>query len=280
MKTNIIKWIANIALAMGISLVFVQCEKSELGFPFNDGGPALLGNGDNASALGSVQMMNRDVNANYGDACQCISNIETGELSEQEIQSLVFMREEEKLARDVYLKLYESWNADIFLNISNSEVRHMDAVLCLIERYDLEDPVGMNEVGVFQNAALQELYFDLVEAGAESLEAALRVGATIEDLDIRDLLQYMNDEAIDNGDIMAVYENLLRGSRNHLRAFVRNLEIIGSDYEAQYISSEEYEAIISSDWERGLNFGQGQGVQGRGKNGNSGTCDGTRPNRF
>ncbi|MDP2030099.1 MAG: DUF2202 domain-containing protein [Thiobacillus sp.] len=48
---------------------------------------------------------------------------------------LLFMREEEKLARDVYLTLYETWGLAVFSNIASSEQSHMDALLKLLRTY-------------------------------------------------------------------------------------------------------------------------------------------------
>ena len=45
-------------------------------------------------------------------------------LSAKEASDLIFLREEEKLARDVYLALYDAWGTPIFLNISSSEQKH------------------------------------------------------------------------------------------------------------------------------------------------------------
>ncbi len=49
-------------------------------------------------------------------------------LSAEEIAGLVYMWEEEKLARDSYLLLDEEWDLMIFASISVSEQRHMNAV--------------------------------------------------------------------------------------------------------------------------------------------------------
>ena len=123
-------------------------------------------------------------------------------LSLGEINSLVYMREEEKLARDVYGTLYQRWKSNIFNNISSSEQTHMDAILHLLQRYNLPDPVASNEVGVFTNTILQDLYNQLVIKGNSSLSNAFQVGATIEDLDIFDLTQAMI--LVDNQDISLV----------------------------------------------------------------------------
>ena len=72
------------------------------------------------------------------------------DLDNHEISGLQFMREEEKLARDVYISLYSSWNQRVFNNISQSEQRHMEAIRILIDKYELKDPVLYDSVGLFQ----------------------------------------------------------------------------------------------------------------------------------
>jgi hypothetical protein len=138
----------------------------------------------------------------------------------------------------------------IFQNIARSEQRHMDAVKTLMDKYNLIDPVVDDTVGVFADAHIQNLYYELVQKGRISLQQALFVGALIEDLDIFDLKGFI--QAADNVDIRTVYQNLMKGSRNHLRAFVGRLESVGETYEGTYLSSEEIEEIVDSPMERGL----------------------------
>jgi len=212
-----------------------------------------------------------------------VTATDTG-LSDAEAEGILFMREEEKLARDVYLGLGDLWDLRIFDNIAASEQRHMDAILGLIETYGLEDPQTAEMIGVFANDELQTLYDGLMTMGAESVEAALEVGATVEEVDIADLEEYLAGTAA--ADIATVYENLLRGSRNHLRAFVSQLEAAGIDREAAVLDPALYESIVSSDTERGNGgsaqhdgnaasgsgeHGDGTGVQrGRGHGGGQG----------
>lgn len=170
-------------------------------------------------------------------------------LNEDEIRSLQFMREEEKLARDVYLTLYDKWKVNIFLNISSSEQTHADAVLALLNKYSLKDPVGNNAPGVFTDSTLQNLYMQLVTLGSASLLEAYKVGTTIEDLDIYDLESALL--SIDNEDIEYAYDNLKRGSRNHMRAFYSQVISSGGSYSAQFISQSELEAIVNSPKEKG-----------------------------
>jgi hypothetical protein len=159
------------------------------------------------------------------------------------------MREEEKLARDVYLTLGDMWGMQIFSNIATSEQTHTDAIKTLLERYELNDPVTDDSIGVFTDLNMQKLYADLITQGSESLLAALIVGATIEDLDIKDLDEAMAENS--KSDIEIVYQNLQKGSRNHMRAFVRQIERNGGTYSPQYISVSDYESILSSSQERG-----------------------------
>ena len=166
-----------------------------------------------------------------------------------ELDALGFMREEEKLARDVYLFLYKLWGSQIFSNIANSEQTHTDVVLRLIQKYDLADPAEGRLQGEFSDPTLQGLYDTLVALGTFSLIDALLVGATIEDLDIYDLHRLM--AFVDNQDITVVFENLLKGSRNHMRAFSARLANLNLVYTPVYISQEEYDAIIDSPMEPG-----------------------------
>jgi hypothetical protein len=190
----------------------------------------------------------------------------SGDLSEAEASALVFMREEEKLAHDVYLTLYEKWGLPVFQNISQSELAHTEAVLTLIERYGLQDPAQAG-IGAFTNPDLQALYNELVARGSQSLSEALKVGAAIEEIDILDLQERL--AATDQADIQQVFTNLLNGSTNHLRAFVSSLKTqTGETYLPQYLSEDAYQAILDSSAGAGVNgaslggFSNGQGGGG------------------
>ena len=179
------------------------------------------------------------------------------DLNDFEKTSLVLMREEEKLARDVYLTLGEKFDLPVFINIPRSEQRHMDQLGQLLERYGLEDPVADAERGQFASQDMQKLYDELVAQGSQSQVAALKVGATIEDLDIHDLETALAGD-VDNQDIAQVYRNLAKGSRNHMRAFISQLDAREETYEAQYIAQADLEAIAGPDWERGPAGGKGK----------------------
>lgn len=137
-------------------------------------------------------------------------------LPPEDASEILFIKQEEKLARDVYQSLGEVWGTNVFLNITRSEQRHMDAVDGLIAQFGLTDPCPV-EPGVFTIPELQELYDTLMLKGLQSETDALEVGVLVEVTDIEDLEKMI--EQIDDASVDAVLGNLLRGSYNHLDAF-------------------------------------------------------------
>ncbi len=170
-------------------------------------------------------------------------------LSPFEKETIVYTREEEKMARDVYTAMLAKWNVNSFSNISASEQKHMDAIQTLLTAYNLADPVGNNNAGVFTNAEIQKLYNDLVAKGNNSETDAIIVGLTIEDMDIYDLQQALLQ--IQKPDIKNVYENLLRASKNHIREFYTLLQNRGGTYTPQFLTQQEYNNIVNSPKEHG-----------------------------
>lgn len=190
-----------------------------------------------------------EANMNNGASIELIKetilSLPTEDLSAEEIAGLLLMREEEKLARDVYITLFSKYSIKIFTNISRSEQTHTDAVKLLLDKYALNDPVQSDVVGVFTNQDLQALYNQLIETGNISDVEALKVGAAIEEIDILDLLEQLS-EVVDNQDLAYVYNNLNDGSENHLRAFVKNLSMRGVTYSPMYLDIETYNSIINN----------------------------------
>ena len=180
-------------------------------------------------------------------------------MTEEDKETLIFMHEEEKLARDVYLTLYQKWGANVFSKIADSEQRHIEATKALLDKYSLEDPIKDDTVGVFTNEQLKEMYDELVQKGSVSLVEALKVGAYIEDLDIRDLENAI--AATNNDDIKKVYSRLRNASENHMRAFYKELKANGADYKAQFISQERLEEVLAGENKNRLEHqGQMQGA--------------------
>ena len=167
---------------------------------------------------------------------------DTATLLPEEVEGLMLMREEEKMAHDVYSSFYDKFGLRVFANIANSESKHMEAVLWLINSYQLTDPAS-NELGVFENADIQNLYNQFMAEGVNEVEA-LKIGAFIEEYDIADLEKLISETG--NMYIVRVYTNLLNGSKNHLRAFVKNLSSRNVVYQPSILSQTEYAEIIGA----------------------------------
>lgn len=163
-------------------------------------------------------------------------------LTQAEIDDLKFLREEEKLARDVYLFSYNKYQVSIFNNISQSEQKHMNSVLNLMNKYGIPDSAS-TEIGVFNNTDLQQLYTALTTQANISLIEALKVGATIEDLDINDIDDFISNT--NKSDILNIYDNLTCGSKNHIRSYTSQLSSNGETYIPQFISNEYYITILN-----------------------------------
>jgi len=219
--------------------------------------------------LAADAQQNRDRNRHQCSLAGSLPDLPDGDLDEQEIDDLVLMREEEKLARDVYLSLHDEWELKIFRQIAKAEKTHMRAVLYYLRKYDLDDPAAGNGVGIFTNPDLQVLYNDLVLMGMLSIGDALQVGAAVEELDIHDLKIAL--DRTDNIDLRTLYQNLLKGSRNHLRAFHKHLTRLGIVYQPDYLTQEEYDEIVYSAKEKGVVDADGEYLcGGKGKRSGAG----------
>ncbi len=165
-------------------------------------------------------------------------------LSDVERNTLIYVREEEKLARDVYLALDARFGLRVFQNISSSESAHTEAIRGLLAKYDIPDPAEGNPAGRFTDGSLQKLHDELIARGQRSAIDALKVGAQIEELDIVDLERRLEDAA--HADVRAVLEHLRDGSTNHLRAFERNLRRRGVVYTPVHLSETRYTEVIAA----------------------------------
>ncbi len=236
------------AAVLGFVLLFVQCSKS-------DGTVAASTANDETFVSSIEKSMTIETETDGIVDCiyDCINGMPVEELSDTEIAALNFVREEELLARDIYIAMYVKYHIPVFNNISNSEEIHTTAVKALLEKYNLPDIAIDHVQGVFVNQDVQELYNVLLALGLTSLNDAITVGAIIEDYDIADLVYHTNLD-VDNMDILYTLDQLHRGSRNHMRAFYAHLNFHGLTYTPQYITQEMYDAIVTTGWEVGNGF--------------------------
>lgn len=173
----------------------------------------------------------------------------SGPLSTSETQAVVQMRQEEKLARDVYQAV--SPLDSTFSTIAASEQKHMDAIGNLLDRHEIADPVAGLGAGDFSSTEIQALHDQLVAQGNRSRLDALAVGVEIEELDLRDLATSLATSEHD--DVTNVFTNLSRGSRNHLRTYYGLLIDGGGAYTPKYLERSNFESIVNSPIETGSN---------------------------
>jgi hypothetical protein len=183
-----------------------------------------------------------------------------GTLTPALVEHLARMREEEKLAHDVYLALAQSSGLQIFKNIAYAESQHMRTVEQLVARYSPAIAGANLPIGSFSNPQFQSLYQSLVASGNSSPRAATMVGVKIEEMDIKDLQTLLSQNL--PRDISQVLERLQQASKNHLRAFTKELNRLGGTYSPQFLSQQEFNDILSSENEktRGAERGNEKGM--------------------
>lgn len=192
------------------------------------------GGGDSVASLGTTPTA----------SLMAATPVAASVLSADEIAGLKFMREEEKLAHDVYVALFNVWGANVFSQIALSETTHTETILALLTKYGLPDPAAGKAPGVFEDPDLQALYNTLIAMGRPTLIDALKVGALIEETDIHDI--DVRKAVAKEADILQVYDSLLCGSRNHLRAFNGELLAQGVTYVPQVITQTQWDAIANA----------------------------------
>lgn len=188
--------------------------------------------------------------ASCGGTCQgaCGTSAPTaaapaGKLSRAEARHLLLMQDEEKLARDVYNTFAKQWALRPFENIgTRSEPAHLAAVTDLLERYQVRMTPQPAEAGAFRSPDMKKLYDQLIAQGSASAEAALKVGAEIEELDIKDLRE--GAARARNEEVRTVYRNLEEASIRHLNAFHRNLSARGVTYTPKHLDAAAYRELV------------------------------------
>lgn len=148
----------------------------------------------------------------------------TGETAEQRQirEDLEFTLEEERMARDLYTAFGEKWpNARPFQNIPRSEQQHMNLVVAQMDRLGIEHDVENTVPGVFRNQEIQALYDGWLARGMTTQREAFVAGKELEERDIADIQAVI--DRTEDPELVAMYEQLLQGSRNHLAAFERQL---------------------------------------------------------
>jgi len=148
-------------------------------------------------------------------------------ISNETKQSIAYMYDEERLAKEVYLSIYQKQPVRQLSKIaSKAETRHIDAVKNLAQRYGIPTPT--QKVGKYQHKQIESLYNKLYTKGIRSQKDALEVGCIVEVTDIDDLDKFITQAQKDNAqDIVQIYDFLRNGSYNHYWAFDKGLKQLG-----------------------------------------------------
>ena len=166
-------------------------------------------------------------------------------LTSAEIETLKYMHEEEKVAKDLYAQFLAAWGNNVFVNIKSAEANHQAQLANALTKHGIDDSsVESNAPGVFNNATLQQLYNSLLQQGSVSAVSALTVSALVEETNISDLSQAINTATA--ADLKQIYSNLLSASKNHLRAFILNLSALGVTYSPQLLSQSAVDQILNT----------------------------------
>jgi len=174
----------------------------------------------------------------------------TADLTANEIEFAYAVREDEKVARDLYFAFFEKYKLKAFENISKAESNHIRAVELLLSYYEIDYP-EIGEYGKFADPTRQQMYDSLLIKGETALEA-FKVMAQLEEENIVSFGEVLED--IENDNIAIVIENLLKASENHFKAAIRQITALGGEYTAQYMSQEQYSAIIAKGFEQGKRY--------------------------
>ncbi len=241
--------IIGLVLLLGVAWAFTEARDGHdrHGNEYRKGQEKGTGGSGSAGEHGAAMMMR-------------VGDIATSTLSATEQADLLFIFEEEKMARDVYAELGKSWGWRTIGHVSRSESMHMSAAGGLLESYGIPEPALTPTVGKFADKEIQGLYDRLTLEGRPSAESAIKVGLFIEEFDIKDLKTRM--ARTDNPDLLAVYDYLLQGSYMHLHHFSMRLAEVGGTYTPQVLSPAEFDAAKES-MGGGMMMG-GQGGKGKG----------------
>jgi hypothetical protein len=238
-------------------MVSVACERENM----NASGDSVYGEVITVDENGATDVVETNME---------MALVETSSATTTEIDIIQKVKTEEQLANNVYVTTGLLWNNPILNRIASSELRHMNALNILLASMGSTDSVN-GTPGVFADSGIQSLYDQYVLQGSVSLEDAYIIGAEIEEMDINDLTAYKS--SLTNANAILVLDNLLKGSRNHLRAFVKQLDATGITYTPKYLDKNTYQSIITTSFEKGKKYKLHKGTgmkQGNGKSNGKG----------
>ena len=140
------------------------------------------------------------------------------ELTQDQIDDLEDLYEEEKLRKDVYSTFDDIWDSDILEELEKSAEDSMDEIEDIFDEYDLDLPVLSDEAGVFEDEELEDIYDSIIEDGENSLEDALDSSLDLENGDVDSLEDLLKGDDVPD-DIEELYSDLLKDSKDSIKIF-------------------------------------------------------------
>lgn len=142
-----------------------------------------------------------------------------GTPSAQLATELNYLRQEEKLAHDLYVLADSLYGAQQFGNIAQAEVHHGQAINSLLAGYSMADPNAGQAEGVFTDPQIQKTYNELAARIRQSQDEAAQVGILAEKTDIADLKKTIDSSP--PAAVKSTLSHLVTASERHLQAFTR-----------------------------------------------------------
>lgn len=221
-------------------------------------------NGGNIEPLTLLEVAKDGVSTFIVDNLPSIMDV-TDPLGADEIEFIYALREDEKISRDLTLVLAELYpEVQFFSRVAKAGATHIATVERLLDYYEIEYP-KLSAPGMFGDESRQNHYDQLLAMG-ETEEGGYRAIAQLEEENIVAYDEVIDD--IDNPNIEIVVANLLKSSKNHLRAAVRQITRVGGEYIPQLLDDATYNNIVGSTPEKGDRY------HCKGGTGDGGRCHG------
>ena len=166
-------------------------------------------------------------------------------ITERDKNTLVYFREEEKLAADAYYYFYEQWANKIFQSVTASEDKHEGRIKDLLDYYGIDDPVKGYERGKFSNDSLKAFYIHLIFFGGQSLLHSYIAGVEIEERAFYDLDNAVKET--ENEGIIDIYKTHKIASEGYMRLFAGKLKDNSIIYKPKYLTEDSYNKIIKGE---------------------------------
>lgn len=166
----------------------------------------------------------------------------TEHLSSQEQETIKYLVGSEQLSRDLYQKLFELWELEIFNESYNIEITHYNAVRKFSEIEKLIDADKEDVAGEFSSPYFNRVYKDFSKTANKSFYDAIYVAATMEEMAIFDIMEF--EATTSNETLAKMLVNLKYGAMANLRKLNKEILAFGVPYEGKYLEPALLKRIL------------------------------------